>query len=38
MPIVGALFTEKMYFSLEDVELDLAHAEQFDNLYPSDYL
>jgi hypothetical protein len=25
LPITGALFTEKMYFSLEDVELGLAH-------------
>lgn len=27
MPVTGALFTEKRYFSLEDVELGLAHAE-----------
>jgi len=38
LPILGALFTEKMYFSLADVELGLAHAEQFDQLYPTDYL
>ena len=38
LPIVGALFTDKTYFSLEDVELGLAHAEQFDKLYPADYL
>jgi hypothetical protein len=27
-----------MYFSYEDVELGLAHAEQFEKLYPFDYL
>lgn len=38
MPIVGALFTDRTYFTLEDVELGLTHAEQFDKLYPADYL
>lgn len=27
-----------MYFTLEGVELSLEHAEQFDKLYPADYL
>lgn len=38
MPIVGVLFTDRTYFILEDVELGLAHAEQFDQLYPAEYL
>jgi len=38
LPIVGALFTERGYFSLDDIELGLAHEEQFDKLYPADYL
>jgi superfamily II DNA helicase RecQ len=36
--IKGALFTDRMYFTLEDVELGLSFTEQFDKLYPIDYL
>lgn len=38
MPIVGALFTAKMYFTLQGVEFGLLHEEQFGKLYPPDYL
>jgi hypothetical protein len=38
LPIIGALFTNKPYTTIQQVELGLSFQEQFDKLYPSDYL
>lgn len=38
LPVVGAVFTEKPYQSIQQLELGLEHMEQFDKLYPADYI
>jgi hypothetical protein len=38
LPCIGAIFTEKPYTTIQQVELGLSHAEGFDKLYPVDYL
>ena len=36
-PIIGAIFSNKSYANIQDVEMGLGFVEGFDKLYPSDY-
>ena len=38
LPIVGAIFTEKPYTTIQQVEIGLSHAEGFDKMYSADYM
>ena len=38
LPIIGAIITSEPYKTLEQLQIGLAHLEQFDKLYPSDYI
>ena len=38
LPIVGAVFTEKAYSNIGQLQAGLQHQEQFDKLYPVDYV
>ena len=35
---IGAIFTEKSYNNIEDVEMGLSFAEGFEQMYPADYM
>jgi len=37
LPVVGAIFTEEPYTSIEQVQKALSFNDRFDKLYPSDY-